>query len=132
VPSPAHPLAAVAARHCQPQDDHILARRRVRSAACPDCWQRAIVDDQTIAAECGLGPGYVEADPDLIDDIAVERACAGHWPVTLTTREQGVAVRALRAAGLDLGQIADRLRLVTVAADLAPSAVRVERLAVAA
>ena len=57
--------------------------------------------------ELGLPPEPV-ADPDLVDEVAVERACAGD-PVRLTPVERRVAIARLLKRGLTPSQAAERL-----------------------
>lgn len=92
-----HPLAAVAGRHCR---EHLGAGRfrALGQVACGACWERAIRDDERFAVEFDL-PREIVADPDFVDEIAVERACRGER-VTLTAVERAEAVRRLRAAGV--------------------------------
>jgi hypothetical protein len=85
-----NPVASVAARLCRGRHEHSPSWE---SVACPDCWETALIADKEAAAEAGL-PEVCEADPDLIDEVAVERAVAGK-PVELTIAEWQAAKRAL-------------------------------------
>ncbi len=109
VPSAAHPLAAVAARHCQPHD----ISDRVGSVACGPCWRLAIDTDAQFALDCGLPAETPEHDPELIDRVAVHYALMGR-KVRLTHAEWAEAVEALRALrpGITSAQIAQRLKRV--------------------
>jgi hypothetical protein len=80
----------VAARLCRSRHEHSPSWELV---ACPDCWESALLADKEAAAEAGL-PEVCEADPDLIDEVAVERAVTGR-PVELTVAEWQAAKRAL-------------------------------------
>jgi hypothetical protein len=106
--SRAHPLASVAAQHC--------ARHAGRShlgyvggAACGACWERAIRDDERVAAEFGV-PRELAPDPGYVDEIAVEFACRGERR-SLTPVERAEAVRRLDVAGVGPGAIGVRLGL---------------------
>jgi len=101
-----HPLAAVAARLCT---SHLGAHRRfgLGGVACGSCWEEAIRADERVVIELGLPPRLVR-DPALVDDVAVERACAGD-PVRLTKAERRAAVGRLLASGLTSTQAAGRL-----------------------
>ena len=102
-----HPLASVAAELCTLAGHPAAVRRDV--IACGSCWERAIRADERFVSECGL-PGEVTADAVGVDEIAVERACAGDRSVVLTRHEVWAAVERLRQRGLTGGQIATRLR----------------------
>jgi hypothetical protein len=108
-PSAAHPLAAVAARHCEPHD----ISDRVGSVACGPCWRRAMDDDAAFALDCGLPATVPAHDPNLLDRIAIRYALMGR-KVRLTHAEWDEAIRELRALrpGITSGQIAARLRNV--------------------
>jgi hypothetical protein len=101
---PSHPLAEIAARHCETHFEELLGE-----VACGECWERAIRDDERVAAECGLARDLV-ANPAYIDDVAVELACRGER-VPLTPAERAVAARQLRSTGLPPVEIARRLRV---------------------
>ncbi len=100
-----HPVAEVARRIC------------VESTPCLSCWAMALEADAEFAAEEGLGVHPV-ADPDYIDDIAVEIALAGTRRVRLTHAEVHEAVRRLRAdrRRITTAEIVERMRLVEVPA----------------
>lgn len=120
----AHPLAQVAADRCRRLHGG-LPRWLV---ACGACWEHAVRTDAVVAAEEDL-PELPERDPDLVDDVAVERACAGDR-VRLTRLELLAAVRRLRSRGVTYCAIAARLgrdpealrRLVRDQHDTAPAA----------
>ena len=97
-----HPLAGVAAQHCT---EH--AAPLVGGVACGSCWERAIRDDERFVVESDLERETV-AEPDLVDVIAVERACAGER-IPLTDAELSAAIRRLRRAGWSKNAIAERL-----------------------
>jgi DNA-binding NarL/FixJ family response regulator len=77
--------------------------------ACGACWEQAIRDDERFAVQHEL-PRQLQADPDLLDDVAISRASHGD-PVHLTNAERREAVRRLRSSGLTITQIATRLRM---------------------
>jgi hypothetical protein len=85
-----HPVASVAARLCRSLHDHTPSWEDV---ACPECWETALIADKEAAAEAGL-PEVCEADPELVDEVAVERAVAGK-SVELTVAEWQAAKLAL-------------------------------------
>ena len=95
-----HPLAGVARDWCL----ELHGRPPRGTVACGACWEHAIRTDAVFAAEEDLPPAPV-ADPDLIDDVAVDRACAG-FPVPLTAAEVPVVVRRLRQDGRTFADIA--------------------------
>ena len=98
--SPVHPLAGVARHRC------LTAHGKPPrwSVACGPCWEHVVRTDAVFAAESDLPQVPPPADPDLIDEIAVERACAGD-PVTLTGPETLAVVERLRAAGRTFREI---------------------------
>ena len=98
-----HPLAGVARHRCIT----LHGTPPWWAVACGQCWEHAVRTDATVAALEDL-PADLVTDPDLIDEVAVDRACAGH-PVHLTDAETLVAVLRLRAEGLTLQMVADRL-----------------------
>jgi len=100
-----HPLATVASRRCR--SEYPRATHRLGKVACGRCWERVIRADERVVVELGLPPEAV-ADPDLVDEVAVERACTGD-PVRLTPVERRVAVARLLERGLTPSQAADRL-----------------------
>ena len=100
-----HPLALVAKHHCR--SDHPQTTHRLGHVACGRCWERAIRADERVVVELGLSAEPV-ADPDLVDEVAVERACAGD-PVRLTPAERRTAVARLLECGLTPSQSAARL-----------------------
>jgi hypothetical protein len=104
---PSHPLARVAAARCRAAGHEAAGRRGV--VACGACWERAIRDDERFVVECDL-PREVTVDPLYVDEVAVERACAGDVSVTLSRYEVWAAVARLQAQGLNVGEIAARLR----------------------
>lgn len=79
--------------------------------ACGACWERVIRDDERCAVLYGL-PRAIEVDPAYVDEIAVERACAGERQ-RLTPSERAAAVRLLADRGYKAPRIARRLRLET-------------------
>jgi len=95
-----HPLAQVAAARCT--ELHGRAPKNV--TACGACWEHVVRTDAVFAAESDLPQVPPPADPDLIDEIAVERACAGD-PVALTGPETWAVVERLRAAGRTFREI---------------------------
>jgi hypothetical protein len=100
----AHPLAGLAREQCTQ-----LHRQPPRgTVACGACWEHVIRTDAVFADRWGL-PAEPVADPDLVDEIAVERACTGD-PVALTAAEVAAAVARMRAAGLGFAVIGQRLR----------------------
>jgi len=99
----AHPLAGVARHRCLTL--HGTPPRL--TVACGACWEYAVRTDATVAALEGL-PADLVIDPDLIDEVAVDRACTGQR-VHLTDAETLTAVARLRAEGLTLVSVADRL-----------------------
>jgi len=86
-----HPLAAVAARHCQKHCTPLA--ELVGGVACSPCWDDALIADYLFAAEHGL-PLELVVDPSYIDEIAVELAVRGH-EVELTELERGEVRRRL-------------------------------------
>ncbi|MDI1466282.1 hypothetical protein QEZ54_35425 [Catellatospora sp. KI3] len=64
-----HPLAELAARHCQATHLVVLTR----PVACEPCWDAVLLADWMFAAEFDL-PLDVEVDPSYVDDVAVDRA----------------------------------------------------------
>src|SRR4051794_5579756 len=104
---PAHPLAAIAAKHCQAHTG--MRGIGVGRVACGRCWERAIRDDERIAVEYDL-PREIEVDPQYVDEIAVELACRGER-LALTPVEQAAAIRHLSHAGLSRDRIVRRLHL---------------------
>jgi len=100
-----HPLADVAARHCEKHTGRRGAD--IGRIACGPCWELAIRDDERFAVRCGL-PREIEPDPDYIDEIAVELACRGER-VALTKAEFAAAAKRLQAKGLPPTRIAMRL-----------------------
>jgi hypothetical protein len=79
----------------------------IGGVACGACWERAIRDDERVAAEFGLSPDP-SPDPMYVDEIAVELVCRGEQH-GLTPVERVEVVRRLDAAGLSPGAIAARL-----------------------
>ncbi len=111
VPSSAHPLATVAARHCL-WSSHTPASR-VGSVACIVCWWKAMSDDTAFADTEELGE-HPAVDVDYIDEIAVEEALVGRRRVRLTMAEWAVAIRRLRGEDrwISQAEIIERLSLV--------------------
>ncbi len=99
-----HPLAGVAAAHCRDHDVPLVG-----GVACGRCWEQAIRDDERFAVENDL-PRELTVDPEDIDEVAVDRVCQGE-ALTLTVAERSVAIRRLRATGLPITAIAERLHL---------------------
>ena len=97
-----HPLARLARERCQS-----VGHRRSWRGACGRCWEQVVRDDERFVVECGLPRAFVP-DPLYVDEIAVDRACAGE-EVSLTRVELAAAVGRLWARGLCCGQIAHRL-----------------------
>jgi hypothetical protein len=106
--SSAHPVATVAARHCEAHRG-ALRRSGIGGVACGACWERAIRDDEQVAVEFGL-PRDTGADPTYVDEIAVEFVCRGE-DHPLTPVERAEVVRRLDTAGAGPGTIAVRLGL---------------------
>ena len=104
--APTHPLATVAAEHCSHHQAPLLG-----GVACGDCWERAIRDDEQWAVVHDL-PRDLTVDPDLIDWVAVERACRG-FQVPLTPMETRAAVQRLHTQGMSQIRIAQHLRTST-------------------
>ena len=104
VGSPSHPLADVARRRCQG-----LHQQRSAGAvvACGECWERAIRDDERAVVLFGL-PREIEPDPGYVDEVAVERAVAGHRQ-RLTPVEEARAVAILLRRGWSDTRIAEWL-----------------------
>jgi hypothetical protein len=99
---PGHVLASAAARNCAAHRSPFS-----RLVACGACWEQAIRDDERFAVECGL-PRELTADPDYVDEIAVELACRGER-VELTRPEFTAAVLRLHSRGMTPGGISKRL-----------------------
>ncbi len=101
----AHPLASVARDRCR--SVHPLTRRRVSGVACGRCWEFAIRADERVVVELDL-PAEPVADPDLVDEVAVERAVDGE-AVRLSKAERRAALLRLIDRGLLPSQAGDRL-----------------------
>jgi hypothetical protein len=102
-----HPVADVARSRCLAL--HGPAYGRVGGTACGACWERVIRDDERFAVLFGL-PRVLDVDPDYVDVVAVERACAGERQ-KLTPAERIAAVRRLADRGYSATRIARRLRM---------------------
>ena len=105
-----HPLARVANRHCRAHNAHGLSgwAGGIGSVACGTCWEQAIRDDERVVIEYGLSR-HQGPDIDVVDEIAIERACRGEQ-VRLTRVERSIAAVQLRDSdGLSDYQIARRL-----------------------
>src|SRR5690349_1356596 len=113
---PTHPLADVAARHCDAPTKLLMG-----GVACGQCWERAIRDDERIVVEYGL-PRDLTPDPDYVDEIAVALACRGER-VTLTPVEFRAAVSELLNRRLSAIEIARRLHTTYAAVVAARQAV---------
>jgi hypothetical protein len=100
-----HPLAQVASGRCR--SEHPTTMHRLGGVACGRCWERVIRDDERIVVELGL-PAELITDPDLIDEVAVDRACRGNL-VRLTKVERRAALARLLAEGLLPTQAGERL-----------------------
>ena len=101
---PQHPVAAVVERLCR---EHLGAGSPVRfigGVGCGACWERAIRADERAVVLLGL-PSECVPDPGLVDEVAVELACAGR-PASLTAVERVAVVRRLTARGRSAPQIA--------------------------
>ncbi|GAB3646045.1 hypothetical protein GCM10028833_07250 [Glycomyces tarimensis] len=85
-----HPVASAAARLCRTEHGHSPSWEDV---ACPQCWESALLADKEAAVGAGLD-GECPADPELVDEVAVERAVAGE-AIELTVAEWQEAKRAL-------------------------------------
>jgi hypothetical protein len=101
---PQHPVAAVVERLCRA---HSGGGRFIGGVGCGACWEQAIRADERAVVLFGL-PRECEPDPTLVDEIAVELACAGE-PVWLTAVERAEVVRRLTARGEPAWLIAQRL-----------------------
>jgi hypothetical protein len=108
---PSHPLAEVAARHCDAPANTLIG-----GVACGTCWERAIRDDEQVVTEYGL-PRDLDPDPNYVDEIAVELACRGER-IALTPVEFRVAVETLSNRRLTTVQIARRLHTTYAAVPL--------------
>jgi len=106
---PTHPLAPVAAAHCRAHSSGRSQAGYIGGVACGRCWELAIRDDERVVVEFGLSR-ELTPDPDYVDQIAVDLACAGE-PTPLTDTERRAAVAALRDRGLTTAGIARRLRI---------------------
>jgi hypothetical protein len=100
-----HPLASVA--RCRCRSEHPRLTRRLGDIACGPCWEHAIRADERVVVELGL-PAVLVADPDLVDEVAVERACRGE-SVRLTPAERRAAFARLLAEGMTPTQAGERL-----------------------
>ena len=89
----AHPLAQVASEHCADHSAPLMG-----GVACGACWELAIRDDERFAVQHDL-PRELVADPELVDQVAVERASRGE-PVPLTEAELRETIRRLHRTGL--------------------------------
>jgi hypothetical protein len=98
-----HPLATLAAARCE----HVTPL--VGGVACGACWEQAIRDDERFVVENDL-PGELVTDPDLVDEVAVERAMGGRR-VQLTSAERRTAIAALLGRGMTPGRISTLLGL---------------------
>jgi hypothetical protein len=96
--------------------------RLIGGVGCGVCWERAIRDDERAVVWFGL-PRECGPDPDLVDEIAVELACAGE-PTALTAVERAEVVRRLTARGESAWRIAERLRMATRSVTRARAAAR--------
>lgn len=114
--SAAHPLARIAARHCAGHQAPLMG-----GVACGACWERAIRDDERVVVEFELDRELLAEPSDLIDAIAVERACAGE-SLPLTEAEVSAAIQRLRRAGWSKPAISDQLGIAeqTVNQEAAP------------
>jgi hypothetical protein len=107
-----HPLARIANRHCRAHNRPGISgwTGGVGAVACGGCWERAIRDDERVVVEYGL-TRQQGADIDVVDEIAIERACRGEQ-VRLTRVERSIAAVQLRdCLGLTNYQIARRLHI---------------------
>jgi hypothetical protein len=102
-----HPLAPVAARHCASHREDLPLSQYLGRVACGACWELAIRDDERAVVEFGL-PRELVSDPDLVDEVAVDRAVRG-WPTELTATEQRMAVIRLSESGLNAREVAEQL-----------------------
>ncbi|MHA6623903.1 hypothetical protein ACU61A_00705 [Pseudonocardia sichuanensis] len=101
---PSHPVAEPARRRCRELHPRTAAAVAV---ACGECWERAIRDDERAVVLFGL-PREIEPDPEYVDEVAVERAVAGHRP-RLTPVEQSRAVAVLLRRGWSDSRIGEWL-----------------------
>lgn len=100
---PQHPVAAVVERLCRAH----VGGRGIGGVGCGACWERAIRADERAVVLFGL-PRECDRDPDLVDEIAVELACAG-VRTALTAVERAEVVRRLTARGEPAWRIGERL-----------------------
>jgi hypothetical protein len=97
----------VAARLCSAHLARVRASVGIGGVACGACWEEAIRADERAVVQFDL-PREIEPDPSYVDEIAVERACAGDR-VRLTGREFEAAVRRLAGRGYSGYQSAEVL-----------------------
>jgi len=81
-----HPLAEVAARHCQSHATPLPLL--IGGTACGACWERSIRDDEEFRLAVGL-PRELDTDPSYVDWVAVEQAVNGREvPLTKVERHE--------------------------------------------
>lgn len=103
-----HPLSEAALRRCR--REHPQYRSGKNKVACGRCWEVVIRADAVLAAETRLPQSPPRPDPELIDEVAIERAVAGEAPIPhLTPLERDVAVRQLRRQEMTFAEIASHL-----------------------
>ena len=106
---PRHPVAKVARRRCRQVHPTFSGTALLGKTACARCWEQAIRDDERVVVLFDL-PREQAPDPSFVDDIAVERACAGER-VPLSQADRRAAVIRLWTTGLPVEQVALRLRM---------------------
>lgn len=104
---PEHPVASVARQLCRELHPQVISA--VGGVACGRCWEQAIRADERAVVLFGL-PREIEPDPTYVDQVAVERACAGEQ-VRLTRVERATAVAELAARGWSRARVSTHLHL---------------------
>lgn len=122
-----HPLARAAGEQCRTEHGRPVASSGPGRVACGRCWESAIRRDERVVITFGLDRDEA-GDPDYLDPIAVELACAGE-PVRLTRAERRAARARLAAAGVGPTEIGRRLHRQGTAARPALTASDVDRAA---
>ncbi|WP_144300694.1 hypothetical protein [Stackebrandtia nassauensis] len=109
---PHHRLAAVVRQRCrQAGHPQIHGSNGMAGVGCGSCWEAAIRADERLRIEEQL-PAECPPDPLLIDEVAVERFCAGEAGKPQLTRPEKVeAARRLIARNVPLDEIRRRLAL---------------------
>lgn len=121
---PGHPLAVVARRLCR--ELHPFASSGLGGVACGRCWEQAIRDDERAVLLFEL-PREIEPDPDYVDQVAVDRVCAGER-LPLTGPEQAAAVAVLARRGWACARISQHLGVAPgLVREMSPAPVRRSR-----